>query len=352
MNSNQRQNRLFSFPFTTLRKSTLEQIDRENKQLKAVINESLELIESMKLGKFEDDGNRIKIDHLLIHDLIELKGALAKVKQQEQEQKWVTEGLANFIEILRNDSNDLTKLCDQIISTLVKYMQINQGGLFIVNEELGHVYLDMLSCYAYDRKKFLQKRFTAGEGLLGQAYLEKQTIYMTEVPDGYVSITSGLGHATPRCILIVPLRIKEDVMGILELASFTLVPLYQIKFVEKLAESLASTILSVKTSENTAALLRESQLNSEELNAQGEEMRQNFEELQTIQEELARKSAELERVRESEKERTEKQLEGQKKIMEKVNKSFQLRELNYKSQIKELEDKLHQRHQTGEPSVL
>jgi GAF domain-containing protein len=138
----------------------------------------------------------------------------------------------------------------------------------------------------------VNKQIAVGEGLLGQAYLEKDTIYLTDIPAGYLQITSGLGEANPACLLIVPLKTQDSVEGVLEIASFREFEDHEIAFVEKLAESIAAAIASVRINERTQNLLQEARQQAEELRSQEEEMRQNMEELVATQEEMKRKEAE------------------------------------------------------------
>lgn len=229
--------------------------------------------------------------------LINLRNNLLKNKniehlrrKEDDQRNWVAEGLAKFSEILRKNNDDLNSLAYSIINNLVKYMGANQGGFFILQDQDEDKYFEMSACYAYDRRKFADKRVSWGDGLIGTCALEKKTIYMTNIPKDYVTITSGLGKATPSCLLIVPLIVNDGVHGVLEIASFKKFEPYQIEFIEKVAESIASTISTVKINVRTARLLKESQEQAEILASQEEQMRQNMEELQATQEEAARQN--------------------------------------------------------------
>ena len=229
----------------------------------------------------------------------ELESTLNEIQQNRQEDErrnWAAEGLTQATRILREDE-DLKTLCDRLIAFTVKYISANQGGLFIINEVEGEDVLDLYGCFAYDRKKYLTKHIAIGEGLLGQAYLERQYVHLTEIPTDYVTITSGLGKATPTSLLIVPMIVSDTVEGLLEIASFHPFEDHQIAFLQNLGETIASAVRNVKISEKTRKLLEMSQQQAEEMRAQEEEMRQNMEELQATQEEMHRKEQEyLQRI--------------------------------------------------------
>jgi PAS domain S-box-containing protein len=212
-------------------------------------------------------------------------------RKEDEQRSWVSEGLAMFGEILRNNHDDINELSYNVISNLVKYTGSNQGAIFILNDDVEYnKYFEMTACYAYERRKFADEKIDFGEGLIGTCALEKQTIFLKEVPDSYLRITSGLGQANPKCLLLVPLNINEDNHGVIEIASFDEYSPYQVEFIEKIAESVASTISGVKINLRTAKLLKESREQAEIMASQEEEMRQNMEELQATQEEAARQS--------------------------------------------------------------
>jgi GAF domain-containing protein/HAMP domain-containing protein len=245
--------------------------------------------------------------------LIEMRDKMGNVAESDRQRNWASEGLAKFAEIFRtyNQSEDFNYI---IISNLVKYIEANQGGLFIVaDQEQAESHLELVAAYAFEKRKYMTRKIEKGEGLIGEVYREGSTIYMTEIPESYVHITSGLGSSTPRSLLLVPLKLNDIVYGVVELASFKPFEPYQIEFVEKLGESIASTFASVKNSVQTQKLLKESLQLSEQMRAQEEEMRQNLEELMATQEEVQRKNTLIE----EQKRELEKSLEEeQRRIVE------------------------------------
>lgn len=225
----------------------------------------------------------------LAASLVSMRDKMKKLSIEDRQRSWTNEGLAQFVEILRANNENLESLSDNIIRNLVKYLNANQGLLFLLNDEdPNDIFLEVGACYAYNRKKFLKKRIEMGQGLAGQAIMEKDTIYMTDVPEDFVMISSGLGESRPRNILIVPLKIEQQVFGVIEIAAFHLFKPFEIQFIEKLSESIASTISAVRVSERTRKLLEESQFQAEQLRSQEEEIRQNMEELSSTQEEMQR----------------------------------------------------------------
>jgi PAS domain S-box-containing protein len=252
-------------------------------------------------GKLTTSYHPLSEEDVLGTSLIEMQQSLhlakeeeEKHRKEEEKRRWVNEGLARFAEVVRSGNNNLALLADQIIQNIVKFLKANQGGLFLISEEPGSPsFLELTASFAYDRKKYLKKRIEIGEGLLGTCALEKETIMVTQIPDDYIEITSGLGEAPPNCIVLVPLKLENELLGVIEVASFSTFQPHEIDFLEKIAASIASTISSVKINTRTSTLLVQSQQQAQELAEKEEEMRQSMEELQATQEESARREMEI-----------------------------------------------------------
>jgi PAS domain S-box-containing protein len=253
-------------------------------------------IEAVSAGNYNIEMENTGAEDSLTNTLVNMRNKLRTNADDDRKRNWSTTGLAQIGEILRRTTSSSNELFDSIIQFMVKYTKSNQGGLFVINEDdEKDPYLDLVGCYAFERKKFLTKRIQIGSGLVGQCYLEGERIYMLEVPHEYVSITSGLGGSNPSALLIVPLKVNGKIYGVVELASFNPFKDYEIDLVEKLAESVASTISNVRVNETTRMLLERTQQQAEEMKSQEEEIRQNMEELEATQEEMKRKQAVLEK---------------------------------------------------------
>jgi len=182
-------------------------------------------------------------------------------------------------------------LTNAVIEKLVNYTNSNIGGLFIVNEENEFdKYLELASFYAFDRLKFHKQKIKFGETLVGQCYVEEDIIYVTDVPDNYVYITSGLGSDKPKSILIVPLIFNEKIYGVVELASFSFFEDFQIDFVEKIGETIASAISTVKINQRTQTLLEESKEKSKRMEQQEVIAKQRIEKINKQLEQLEKEN--------------------------------------------------------------
>lgn len=246
-------------------------------------------------GDFDADFKPMSENDTLGTALLGMRDSIQEAEKNDKERNWIVSGVAEIGEILR--SNDkLEKLGDEIISYITNKIGAIQGAFYVVNDDdKDDVFIEMKATYAYNKKKYLKGRFKFAEGLIGQSAIEQDTLLRTEIPDEYVSITSGiLGDQRPKCILVVPLITDEKVFGVLEFAGFNKFSPTQVKFVQEISLIIARTIFNIKVNERTRTLLQESQKMSNELQIQQEILRQNAEEMESTQEELKRTNHRLE----------------------------------------------------------
>ncbi len=264
-------------------------------QLRNVEN-NISFADQISKGNLAVDYKLLDENDDLGKSLLAMRDNLKVASEREQKERFITIGITKVGDVIRQFGNDTEALADQFVRGLVKYANLNQAGLFLLEEKDNDSHLRLAACYAYDRKKFLNKTIPIGNGLVGQCFLERESIYMTQVPNDYVQITSGLGGATPRCIFVVPVKTNEEIVGVLEIASFRPLEDFEKDFIIRAAENIASAVLSSRTTQKIKLLLEESQQQTEEMKSQEEEMRQNMEELQATQEEMMRKAKDYENL--------------------------------------------------------
>lgn len=270
------------------RQESEEKFAHENVRMQTMTR----FVEAIASGSYSQTVEFEEGDHLT-QMMAEMKNKLQVSSESDRKRNWANEGMAEIAKLLR-DSATAEILYSNVTRFVVKYTRSNQASLFVLNDEnKDNIYLQLVSTYAYDKKKFAEKKFELGEGLVGQAVLEGQTVYLTQVPQQYIRITSGLGEAPPTAVIIIPLKLNDKIYGAIEMASFHPYEAYEIEFLEKLGEGIASSISTAQVNDRTRALLLQSQQQAEELKAQEEEIRQNMEELTATQEEMSRKDMEM-----------------------------------------------------------
>lgn len=280
-----------------------------NNEMSDIINATNNLVEGLRKtsefakaignGNFDIEYKPLSSQDKLGNALLNMRKSLKNAKKEEtkrlkEEQitQWTVKGRAKFTEIIRA-SNDLKTISERLVSNMVKYIGANQGGVFNYNDaQSDHESIELLAAYAYNRKKYMQKKVPKNDGLLWTCALEKSTIYITEIPKDYAEIKSGLGSAYPTCILIVPLIINDKVEGLIELASVHEIEKYKIEFVEKISESVATTFASIKMNLKTSQLLGKTQLEAEKMQAQEEELKDKL----SILEEKEKKATRKEKI--------------------------------------------------------
>ena len=305
-----KQSRQRSEIFNTLKESSLQFLFNSGEEdaktdQSTIIAETIEhfkkassFISTIAAGKYDvkwdglRDINANLNQQTLAGQLHNMRDQLIKIRAEEEKRNWGNQGQAQYSEVVRKFQANTDSLCNESVRFITKYLNAQQGWLFVEAKEGDHKFLNLAACYAFDKKKYLDKRIEIGTGLVGQTFLEGQTIKLKELPAGYTHITSGLGHATPRCLVIAPLKHNEQVVAVLEIASFDEFTGEQINLIERCGEFLAAALFNSQTNDHIKKLLQDTQMQAENMRAQEEEMRQNMEELSATQEEMVRKERE------------------------------------------------------------
>jgi CheY-like chemotaxis protein/HAMP domain-containing protein/signal transduction histidine kinase len=256
---------------------------------------------------------------------------LKNTTEANAEQDWLKTNLAKFSRMMQGQK-DLDTVARLIMSELTPLVQARQGAFFIMQQENGNGgALRLIASYAYKERKHLNNVWHMGEGLVGQAALEKKPILLTNVPSDYIQISSGLGEAPPRNIIVLPILFEGDVKAVVELASF--LPFSQIHqtFLDQLQESIGVVLNMIAANMRTEELLQQSQKLTQELQSQSEELKRQ-------QEELRRSNSELEQQAHTLKQ-SEEMLKDQQEELQQVNEELEEKASLLAEQNKKVEQK-------------
>lgn len=257
-------------------------------------------------------------DELAI-SLSQMTRSLRETTAANERQNWLKTGQTKLNDSIRGDL-DLDAICQAVLGFLAEYLDIKVGGLFILEGDT----LRLLGSYGYRKRKNLSCEFKVGESLVGQAALEKKRILLTNVPEDYVHVSSGLGECVPRNIVDIPLMAGNQLVGVLELATVKDIDGKAEEFLDMISEGMAIAIASAKARVKMRELLEQTQQQAEELQTQQEELKVANEELQTQQEELKVANEELEEQTKALK-ASESQLQAQQEELRVTNEELEER---------------------------
>ena len=223
----------------------------------------------------------------MIRNVLNVIMSSAKLNERSQ---WTKNGQAEMAGVM-GAGRALDELSNSIIIGLAKYVGASVGVIYLANDNDAYI---RTGSYAYSHHKQALRTIKAGEGSVGQAIQDANTIMVSELPDDYIEINSGLGGAVPRHLMIVPLKLEDRVIGAIEIGSFEPFTDLQIEFVELVSGAIAIAVRAGQNQERVSNLLEESQTQSEELQAQQEELRIFNEELEEKTDSLQKQKKEIE----------------------------------------------------------
>ena len=257
---------------------------------------------------------------------------LRTTTERNAEQDWLNSNLARFSGLMQGqrDQQEVSRL---IMSELTPLVGAQYGAFFLLDEttDASEPAYQLLASYGYKTRKKVANRFKAGESLVGQAALERQSILITEPPEDYIRVASGLGESTPRNIIVMPVLFEDQVMAVIELASFTPFTEVQTAFLEGLGETIGIVINTIQATMRTEDLLRNSQALTLELQERSEELQSQQEELKRANTELEQQaqtlkaSEELLQTQQEELQQTNEELEEKAQLLEEQNRRIEVK---------------------------
>jgi len=222
---------------------------------------------------------------------------LRDTTSRNNEQDWLKTNLAKFSRMLQGQ-RDLLTVARMILSELAPVVSAQQGVFYIIDSaenDGNESELKLLASYAFRDRKGVNSRFALGEGLVGQAALEKERILISNVPDDYVRISSGLGGAAPRNIVVLPILFEGQVKAVMELSSAEEFNSTHQAFLDQLTESIGIVLNTIEANTRKENLLKQSQSLAGELQSRQEELQQTNQELEEKARQLFEQNAEVER---------------------------------------------------------
>src|SRR4051812_22686206 len=275
---------------------------------------------------------------------------LAETTRTNQEQDWLNSNMARFTGMLQGE-RDLETVSRLIMSELTPLVGSQHGAFFLMESPDGEgddFELRLISSYGYKQRKNVPTHFKIGEGLVGQSALELKPILVTQAPEDYVRITSGLGESAPVNVIVLPVLFEDQVMAVVELASFQRFAPVQQTFLEQLAESIGVVLNTIQANMRTEELLEQSQELTQELQSQSEELQAQQEELQQTNKELEEQAAslkaseELLQTQQEELQQTNEELEEKAQLLEEQNRRIEIKNREIELARAALEEKAEQ----------
>jgi len=244
--------------------------------------------------------------------------ALYKLEQenaQKNREDWFKTGISQLSEHV-SGQQDIAILSKNIISFLANYLQAQIGTFYLYQngEKTEHAILKLFGSYAYTRRKNMSGKFALGEGLVGQAALEKQMIVITTVPDDYAQVQSSVGEAKPNNLVIMPFEYEGQLAGVFELGRFEAFNNDELNFLQQVTQPIGIAVNTAESRVKMQMLLEQSRAQAEELQSQSEELQNQSEELRQTNDELATRSRDLEAQKEAIREKNQALQESQKAI--------------------------------------
>ncbi|QCT04255.1 multi-sensor hybrid histidine kinase [Paenibacillus algicola] len=298
--------------------------------LKSFGDGKLHEIRSIEVTTKDEIGDVAQVFKEMAEDIEEKQKLEQTYQQAQNDQSWINSNMARITELLEG-VHSLSEVGQRFVSEFTPVLGAHYGALYVRQVDTSPNLLELKGSYAMDAEGNPEVDFKVGEGLVGQAALDKKPITLNVLPDNYLSVKSGWGSSQPASMLVYPVMFENEVLGVVEIASFDSFTPLQKQLLQQLTQSLGIILNNITGRLRVEELLRESQAMTEELQSQSEE-------LQTQQEELRRSNENLEEQTKALK-RSEELLQRQQEELEHFNTELMAKTRALEEQVQEVEEK-------------
>jgi HAMP domain-containing protein/CheY-like chemotaxis protein/signal transduction histidine kinase len=265
---------------------------------------------------------------------------LKDTTQKNMEQDWLKTNLARFTRMLQGQ-RDMTTVAQMVLSELAPLVDAQQGVFYVNESPNGQPVMKLLGGYAYKKRKNLANEFHPGEGLVGQCTVERERILVTNVPNNYVHVTSGLGEAPPNNIVVLPVLFEGEAKAVIELSTFKTFSDTHLTFLDQLTESIGIVLNTIAANTRTEDLLQQSQSLAAELQSQQDELKKTNEQLEQQAESL-RESEELLKSQQEELQQTNEELQEKAALLARQKAEVEAKNREVEEARWEMEEKAEQ----------
>ncbi len=319
------------------------------------LKDKRKIIEQLAQRNYDVEIKLLSFDDELGKSLQALRDALRQrlkeaeqVREEENKQKWMTEGLAHMSDIMRESAYDLQTLFENTLKGLLEFIDAPMGAFYYKEEIDGEVFYQLKIAYAYNKKRIPKLKYRLTEGFVGTVAAEKRILKLEPVPDNYLFYETAFGYAKPTSIVFVPIITQDEVIGVLEIAALYSFPDHYLQFLEKFASDYAATIVFVKINEQTKSLLSELRQKTKLFEQKEQQYKQQIQQLteqkQKLEQEISRfKKLCLDKDRiimnnAGEVNKLKQLLDEKEKQLQQAIERFEQAELRYQKYIESLED--------------
>lgn len=263
-------------------------------QAEETLQRNLELAESIKTGSYDAMIDPEESDELG-KTLINLSEHLRISKEREDREKYIQQGISHISGLLSEvGAAETTEIAKRLLSSIAKYLNANQGTFFLAESDgESEIMLQLVAGYAFQERKSFVNRIKIGEGLVGQAALERSPIVIQNIPEDYISIGSSIGHAAPSHVIAWPLMQDQELAGVMEFATFGELTAVELEFLEEVSPRIASALAIAEAQRKTQALLETAEILKTELQGSNSRLEEQAERLKSSEADLKAQQARL-----------------------------------------------------------